>query len=645
MGFRLARVVVALLLLVSATGAAGAASGSVAERDVRQLSAATGVQTLELVYTVERIPDEPGRVEVTFRPDVPSAIERLQVTLNDRQTVTGHTGFHRTEGRTWEWRDGRADPSLTYVANVNRSAGKGYDAVDTAAWTLTSRHRGTVGTKFRYWYRGATVRHVERIVPEGTGIAGANNAFLGDYTVEERSAAGQRFRLVVPDAARMRATPERVLDSLAAAATGLRVGARDEQVTVFVAPRPMRGGGQTSSYSTDVGQDSWVHERALVDTPNNVWIHEYVHTRQAYVPDAEMEWFDEASAEYYAAFLALNAGMSDFGTFRTHVSSPRYADDTLSDRSSWSASAVEYRKGAHVLAALDGEIRAETGGERTLQDVIRRMNAYDGKLTRAAFDDIVAEVVGHRMDAWLARYVDSSAAPRVPDAPARFTLGVSGDSDGDGLSNEREAALATSPFAADTDGDGLDDGREAELGTDPTLADSDDDGLDDGVEAGGATDPLVADTDGDGIRDGPETDAGTDPATADTDGDALGDGDEADAETDPTLADTDGDGLNDGREVDRGTDPLAADSDGDGLSDGPEVDEHGSDPLAVDTDGDGLRDGTEVQRGTDATNADTDGDDIRDDRETELGTDPTVATGKLSYYVSIAAGWIGALLG
>ncbi len=67
----------------------------------------------------------------------------------------------------------------------------------------------------------------------------------------------------------------------------------------------------------------------------------------------------------------------------------------------------------------------------------------------------------------------------------------------------------------DTDGDGLSDEREEELGTDPNNPDSDGDGLSDGDEVGRGTDPLDPDSDDDGILDGDEILLGTDPNTPD----------------------------------------------------------------------------------------------------------------------------------
>ena len=93
--------------------------------------------------------------------------------------------------------------------------------------------------------------------------------------------------------------------------------------------------------------------------------------------------------------------------------------------------------------------------------------------------------------------------------------GQSKDTDGDGLSDEREAKLGTSPMDADTDSDGLPDGLEVKTRTDPLNADTDYDGVPDGVEDAdqdgrvdsGETDPrqgaatLVEDTDSDTVPD------------------------------------------------------------------------------------------------------------------------------------------------
>ena len=134
------------------------------------------------------------------------------------------------------------------------------------------------------------------------------------------------------------------------------------------------------------------------------------------------------------------------------------------------------------------------------------------------------------------------------------------------IANQTAAALAGQQ---DTDGDGLTNQREAEVGTDPANADSDADGLMDGEEALQVrTNPLVPDTDGDGLRDGDEVRLRTDPLNVDSDGDNSRDGDEVRIGTNPLNRDSDNDGLQDGSEVGPCPNPLNPDSDQDGLVDG-----------------------------------------------------------------------------
>ena len=153
-------------------------------------------------------------------------------------------------------------------------------------------------------------------------------------------------------------------------------------------------------------------------------------------------------------------------------------------------------------------------------------------------------------------------------------LAAQGDSDGDGLTNDREAALGTDPLQPDSDGDRLPDREEVEARlTNPLDTDTDDDRVQDGDEVlTSQTDPRNPDMDGDGRLDGDEIAGGSDPRNPDTDGDGLRDGDEIKLQSDPRNPDSDGDGLQDGRES--ATCPLARDpdSDDDGIVDGRDLD-------------------------------------------------------------------------
>jgi len=171
------------------------------------------------------------------------------------------------------------------------------------------------------------------------------------------------------------------------------------------------------------------------------------------------------------------------------------------------------------------------------------------------------------------------------------------DSDGDGLTNQREAELGTDPNNPDGDGDELWDGDEVlRNGTDPKNRDTDVDELTDGEEVlRRGTDPKNPDTDGDRLKDGEEVRLGTDPKNPDSDADTLGDADEVQVGTNPLNPDTDGDRLIDGDEVRLSTNPLNPDTDNDRLMDGSESNDCPN-FFNPDTDGDAIIDGLDIDK-------------------------------------------------
>lgn len=106
------------------------------------------------------------------------------------------------------------------------------------------------------------------------------------------------------------------------------------------------------------------------------------------------------------------------------------------------------------------------------------------------------------------------------------------DTDGDGTPNYLDD---------DDDNDGLTDEEEAALGTSPIDPDTDDDGYNDKDDAFPLDGTEWSDNDEDGIGDNSDDD---------DDNDGLTDEEEADKGTDPTLADTDGDGVDDKEDYD-----------------------------------------------------------------------------------------------
>ena len=179
-----------------------------------------------------------------------------------------------------------------------------------------------------------------------------------------------------------------------------------------------------------------------------------------------------------------------------------------------------------ITAWLNGEMVAETPYE-FVEPTAAAMNFgnFQSPGNVLQYSGLIDEALIHAVAVDEA-YLVERAALRIPGDP-------DGDSDGDGLTNAKEADLGTDPNNPDTDGDGLNDGIESNTGVWASTANT-------------GTDPRLKDTDGDGLADNVEnpdlefvdaSQPGTDPNNADTDGDQTGDGDEIANGTDPTKAD------------------------------------------------------------------------------------------------------------
>ncbi len=568
----------------------------------------------------ELTPQEPGSVTVTVTYDPSSDVRQFVTAPVEGAQVRSVDGLVRNEednGWRYEWDGTTPEPTITYTVGNSTRSNWGLDAVDVGDWALVKPDPPRAAFYSRsdeqwvYSYEDPD----DRITAETSASTDYHFAgrylFLGDHEVRRVSRDGVTVTAVVPGAADL-AVPAADTIDLVFHASRLDVGARDESVTMFYAPTPLAQFGLS-----DGDAAFWVG----ATRSDSIYIHEYVHTRQDYTPAPSMEWFDEASADYFEFRLYLETNESTYdGFYRTMNRSVEGV--VLSNPETYGSENIgDYVEGRRLLAALDHKIRTATDKRRSLADVVRRMNDHEDELTYDEFVAIVEDVSGENLGPWLDRYVTTDASPEVPDDPYVYTADDA-DVDDDGLTTVDEKREGTDPFAADTDRDGLADDREVELGANPAVPDTDADGIADGREVDLGTDPTLDDTDGDGMDDDAELSYGTDPTAADTDADGLDDGREIELGADPMAPDTDADGLDDGREDQVGTDPTAADTDGDGLDDAREV-ELGSDPTLTDTDDDGLDDNREVEVGTDPTAADTDDDGIDDGSEVADGTDPT----------------------
>ena len=460
--------VVVLALLVVLAG--GVALGTVGAHDSSSDIAVTGGAD----HTTERIgadhttgttggdiavtnamflTDDRGTVGVTTTATVPDGLSELRITLRSANEEALETdGFVHVEDDdgdpVMEW-DGTTDrPSVTYRTNANVTADPegplaeagAYRFVDAGDWAIVRTPVLDVS------WLGPPGTGVDREnAVDGPGVASQAMAFLGSHEEHVHEAGDQRFRLIVPDAADLDDSPERVFAAFEYASTALQVGARDDEVVAVAAPT---GSVEWGVRGLQIGDaDLWVLDDEPAGTADDVWTHEYVHTRQSYEPDESASWFTEASAMHYAALFALERGEADVDSFRRTLARGEREPDAsavLAEPATWTGPA-DYTKGALVAGEIDRQLRTATDGEASLATVFRDLNEAEEPVTIETFLDAVAAAAAEGGDDDVAaavrgdaeRYTTTEAVPAVWDrdeheqafgeTPAQVGYGLASD--------------------------------------------------------------------------------------------------------------------------------------------------------------------------------------------------------------------------
>jgi len=391
----------------------------IGDTDVR--ASAHGRENIEQTMVIDRTPERVGAFTVELQYAIPDHVTRLSATVPSTASVVSTSGFESTGDREYAWDETTESPSLTYRLPSNRTtrqegpiaADGRLELAETAEWAIVR----PIGPGLNWAWTGNTasvgVDRTRSIV--GPGATGESMVFLGEHTEHTRTAHGQTIRLIVPHEAELSADPESILDQLAFASDALRVGGRDSEVFVIAAPTEGVPWAVRGLQTGDA--DMWVSDDERLDDPGNVWLHEYVHTRQAFEPTAETQWFVEGSASYYAARLTLEAGDIRLNDFRRELArgeAPEYEETVLTDPETWALGA-QYRKGALVAGALDRQIRSESNRSTSLDRVFSALNARSELVTAEHFQTSIDDAGGSASVTVYNRYVSTQAVPSMWD--------------------------------------------------------------------------------------------------------------------------------------------------------------------------------------------------------------------------------------
>ncbi|MCU4799792.1 glycyl aminopeptidase [Halobacteria archaeon HArc-gm2] len=400
-----------------ATGVHFAAASAAEVPVLGDAAPATDGSTIYLDQTLHRLPDRPGEYEADNRYRLPDHAVKLEVTAPERATGFRTDGFTDEGDGVYAWDGETEDPRLRFRMPANRTvdrddplSGPGsYLFVDTGEWGIVQRP----ALGHAWGWRGSPSVTFDRSLSASPGAAGSDVAYLGEYAEYEHTAHGQRFRLVVPAEADLAENRSAVFGTLANASDGLRVGDRDDEVFLIAAPTTDVRWGARGVQTGDA--DAWVRDVERVDDVENVWVHEYVHTRQAYETTGQVRWFTEAAASYYAALHAFEQERVSFRTFQGRLergTDARHESAVLADTGTWRYN-PDYYVGPLVLGDLDRRTRTASDSERALHTVFARLNDADGTVDAGQFYEYVADTGGTDDADLTRRYAETTERPTV----------------------------------------------------------------------------------------------------------------------------------------------------------------------------------------------------------------------------------------
>ena len=340
---------------------------------------------LNMTVTISRAGPERLRVRLTFAG---STADRFAIADPEWLAPVRTDGYIRDPGKAWGWRGGGTPPEFVYT--VDEAVAEDVQIEDGWATADIDAITPEVGVE----------GGIRSTVRADDGYATGEFALLGAYDTAETRGRDAPVTAVVSTAAGD-VDADAAARTLANVTRSLDVGGDPEPTTMIVVPAAYEPAAGRADGNTFLIRGN--------ATQDGLMAHEYLHTRQEFDTDDDMEWFVESSAFYYQSLIPYNRGTIGWEEFERRTA-PRGAEIVLAENTSYGAAA----RGIPVLAALDRRLRDATNNSRTLADVHARLNGYE-TVDYATLRAEVVAVAGSATGEWLDNRVRGSAPVADPE--------------------------------------------------------------------------------------------------------------------------------------------------------------------------------------------------------------------------------------
>lgn len=240
----------------------------------------------EFIGTIARFQENRSLVKVSYNATRNRSDQTFSVSLHKNSSIVEYSeGLRKTTNYSVEATQAKSQYWVVFDPGVALRESE-YPSSNNWLFAPTPEHGPAVALK-----------------TENRGYIGYNYLFLGEYETIKHRTGCQKFVVIKPTGEDFNA--ERKLRVVASAARLLDFGHHYSTVRIFASPHmedDLRG--YVHGYYNEILLDG----TTSVQHPDNIWVHEYVHTLQN-EHGANMVWSNEGAATYYAARVSLELGL------------------------------------------------------------------------------------------------------------------------------------------------------------------------------------------------------------------------------------------------------------------------------------------------------------------------------------------------